>query len=439
MNNMRNSKTQLENFALFDDICTLLFIDKIHYWSEIHKVRKLVSRSIERIDPQLLLGIVIQNVIEQNDLDGAVEEVSKLRELQPIFQRWSGSSNNAFLRHVRLYLSLYLPSCNFEICSTNRYFTSTKHEACVTAREPIQAGDDILDLSGTIVKLTPKEERTLGAEKDFSILHSSRLGSMCLFLGPARFVNHDCEANCRFNTSGRRIWLKSIKPILPGQEITTFYSSNYFGTDNCECLCSTCEQKGMNGYRKFFNYHLNTLKSSYLESVSAQQSQQREGHPFSISQQDMLFLSHWDTGSDLSNASDSDLDDEFSLYIPRHKKRIWSRERKSMETAFLEETMKSQQQTSFDKFRKELKRRRLNGSIEYSCSDCQGLFNASLSRAQDRRCQKCSRHFHLYELPWPFRSRSEYEEARPVSPTKEIAQKQHTMSLRRKKHISYTI
>ncbi|EPX70933.1 histone lysine methyltransferase Set9 [Schizosaccharomyces octosporus yFS286] len=436
---MGSSMTQLENFSLFDDICTLLFVEKIHYWSEIHKVRKLVSRSIERINTQLLLGIVIRNVIEKNDLEGGVEEVSKLRELQPTFQRWSESSNNAFLRHVRLYLSLYLPSCKFEICSTNRYFTSTKHEACVIAREPIPAGDDILDLSGTIIKLTPREERTLGAEKDFSILHSSRLGSMCLFLGPARFVNHDCDANCRFNTSGRRIWLKSVKPILPGQEITTFYSSNYFGDNNCECLCFTCEKKCINGYRRFFNNYSELSKSLSLKNVSAQQSHQREILPFSISQQDRRFLDDWDTGSDLSSASDSDLDDEFSLYIPRHKRRVWSRERKISETAFLEEAMKSKRKKDFDKFQKELKRRRLCGKVEYACSDCQGLFNESSTQAPDTRCQKCSRHFYLYKLPWPSRNKSENQEVKPVrNPVKEIAQKQHTMSLRRKKPINYT-
>ncbi|EPY50578.1 histone lysine methyltransferase Set9 [Schizosaccharomyces cryophilus OY26] len=433
---MRNSKTQLENFALFDDICTSLFIDKIHYWSEIHKVRKLVSRSIERINSQLLLNIVIQNVIGRKDLEGAIDETLKLHELQPIIQRWSESSYNAFLRHLRLYLSLYLPSCKFEICSTNRYFTSTKHEACVIARELIQAGDDLLDLSGTIVKLTAKEERTLGAEKDFSILHSSRLDAMCLFLGPARFVNHDCDANCRFNTSGRRIWLRSVKPIQPGQEITTFYSSNYFGPDNCECLCSTCERKGINGYRKFFKCQ---LTSSNLKSISSKQSQQREGHPFSISQQDRLYLSDWDTGSDLSNASDSDLDEELSLYIPRHKKRVWPRERRSIKAAFLEKAIKSDQQVNFDKFRNELKKRRLNGNTEYACSDCQEVFIDSLTRAQGTMCQKCSRHFYLYKLPWPYRSKSEFEEVRLSSPTKEVAQKQHTMSLRRKKPISYNI
>ena len=33
-----------------------------------------------------------------------------------------------------------------------------------------------------------------------------------------------------------------VKPIKVGEEITTFYSGNYFGLNNQECLCLTCEK-----------------------------------------------------------------------------------------------------------------------------------------------------------------------------------------------------
>jgi histone-lysine N-methyltransferase SUV420H len=35
---------------------------------------------------------------------------------------------------------------------------------------------------------------------------------------------------------------KVVKPIKVGEEITTFYSENYFGANNQECLCVTCEK-----------------------------------------------------------------------------------------------------------------------------------------------------------------------------------------------------
>ncbi len=35
---------------------------------------------------------------------------------------------------------------------------------------------------------------------------------------------------------------KVVKPIKVGEEITTFYSANYFGVNNQECLCVTCEK-----------------------------------------------------------------------------------------------------------------------------------------------------------------------------------------------------
>lgn len=98
--------------------------------------------------------------------------------------------------------------------------------------------------------MTPEEEAELDQRRrDFSIVLSSRNKSASLFLGPARFANHDCGANARLMTSGIvGMEIIAARDIEEGDEITVTYGDNYFGEDNCECLCKTCEDKRENGW-----------------------------------------------------------------------------------------------------------------------------------------------------------------------------------------------
>ncbi|KAI8616586.1 hypothetical protein BC830DRAFT_1063279, partial [Chytriomyces sp. MP71] len=144
--------------------------------------------------------------------------------------------------HIKRYFCMYLPSAGFEIARTLRYKNSGKIEACIISTKKWQSGDEIRHCSGYIAELTEQDEKHL-ANRDFSVMYSTRKGCMCLFLGPARFVNHDCSPNCKFIPTGpNAICFKVIKDIDVGDEITTFYGADYFGIGNCECLCATCER-----------------------------------------------------------------------------------------------------------------------------------------------------------------------------------------------------
>ena len=153
-----------------------------------------------------------------------------------------------FERHLRKYVNIYLPDCPFEVDTTNRYTIMTA-EACIQARKPIKKGEAIKYLSGIQVEMTEREEKELSSRTDFSIVLSSRRKRPSLFLGPARFANHDCDSNARLNTTGPHgIHIVARKDIEPGDEITVTYGDDYFGIDNCECLCSTCEALTRNGW-----------------------------------------------------------------------------------------------------------------------------------------------------------------------------------------------
>lgn len=154
-----------------------------------------------------------------------------------------------FRQHLRRYMQIYLPDCPFEVSSTNRY-TIVTHEARITARKFIKKGQPVKYLSGIQVLISPKEEDALSArKKDFSIVVSSRNKCASLFMGPARFANHDCGANARLMiTSHGGIEIIATQNIEMGDEITVTYGESYFGEDNCECLCKTCEDHLVNGW-----------------------------------------------------------------------------------------------------------------------------------------------------------------------------------------------
>ena len=147
-----------------------------------------------------------------------------------------------FRRHMRKYISIWMPDCPFEVSTTNRY-TIIAQEAAITARRSIKKGDAVKYLVGNLVAMTPDEEKDLDlTRRDFSIVMSSRKKTPSLFLGPARFANHDCNANARLVTRGSEgMQVVAVRDIEVGDEITVTYGDNYFGEGNCECLCVTCE------------------------------------------------------------------------------------------------------------------------------------------------------------------------------------------------------
>ena len=63
----------------------------------------------------------------------------------------------------------------------------------------------------------------------------------------ARYANHSCRPNAESDVSSRkrRVMIKSIKKILPGEEITYDYGKDYFTTflKPIGCKCVKCEEK----------------------------------------------------------------------------------------------------------------------------------------------------------------------------------------------------
>jgi hypothetical protein len=176
----------------------------------------------------------------------AVSDLISLPGLQGFWGNLNADEQKHFQQHLRMYVKIYMPDCPFEISSTNRY-TSKLHEATVTAREPIKTGAAIKYLCGTRVRLTSEKDANL--KEHFSIIQE-RGKATSIFLGPARFVNHECKPNAilqRLGYTGMEV--RATQDIQAGEEITVSYGDHYFDNDDgtCECRCKICEETQRNG------------------------------------------------------------------------------------------------------------------------------------------------------------------------------------------------
>ena len=56
-----------------------------------------------------------------------------------------------------------------------------------------------------------------------------------------RFANHSCKPNCKYDikevNNRKRVMLRLVRDISPGEELTVFYGNSIFGRNNCDCLC----------------------------------------------------------------------------------------------------------------------------------------------------------------------------------------------------------
>lgn len=223
----------------------------MYYWTTIPKNRPSyhASRGVqEEVIAKILQDEVVLNKNPAN-AEKRLLTTDGLRKFHASLK--TTKEKDDFTKHLRRYINIYKPDCPWEVSSTNRY-TIVTHEASITARRPIRRNETIKYLSGIQVVITPDEEKEISMrKKDFSIVVSSRSKSTSLFMGPARFANHDCNANAALmTTSHAGIEIVATRPIAVGEEITVTYGDNYFGEDNCECLCKTCEDEKRNGWEQ---------------------------------------------------------------------------------------------------------------------------------------------------------------------------------------------
>ncbi|KAK8034960.1 putative Histone-lysine N-methyltransferase SET9 [Apiospora rasikravindrae] len=239
----------LKQVQEYDDILTDALVDHVYYWTTIPK-NKASYHPSRGIKEEEIAKIIQNHLIVKPEPDVAEAKFLATAGLRKFHNGLkTEKEKDAFRKHLRRYMQIYLPDSPFEVNTTNRYTINT-HEAAVTARRFIKKGQPVKYLSGIQVLMSAEEEEDISRrKKDFSIVVSSRNKCASLFMGPARFANHDCDANAELRIiSQSSIEIYATRNIDVGDEITVTYGDNYFGDDNCECLCQSCETRLVNGW-----------------------------------------------------------------------------------------------------------------------------------------------------------------------------------------------
>jgi SET domain-containing protein len=110
------------------------------------------------------------------------------------------------------------------------------------ARDAIPAGVDIVEYAGP--RLPKEEGRRRAAGGNVYVFSLDRKtdidGSVAWNL--ARFANHSCAPNAQSVKTAGRVWLRALRPIAKGEEVTYDYgySRKNFTDAPCRCGADNC-------------------------------------------------------------------------------------------------------------------------------------------------------------------------------------------------------
>ncbi len=135
---------------------------------------------------------------------------------------------------------------------------SRVHGHGVFAATNIKKDENVIEYIGD--KVTKAEGDRRSAKRIKKYLNSKITGSVYIFelnskydidgsslRNKARYINHSCKPNCEVDIVKGKIWIRSIKKIKKGQELSYDYGYEFDKDDYTDHICK-CGSKNCIGY-----------------------------------------------------------------------------------------------------------------------------------------------------------------------------------------------
>ena len=121
--------------------------------------------------------------------------------------------------------------------------SSAIHAAGCYTTTPIRKGARVAEYTGH--PLTKAEADQAYEASPITYLFGLGDGSVVIDgHSAAMFINHSCDAKCETSEEKGRVWIKAIRPIAAGEEITYDYCLYDGGEDEALCNCGAKNCRG---------------------------------------------------------------------------------------------------------------------------------------------------------------------------------------------------
>ena len=245
------SEDAAENLLKQDDIAVSLIVDSIMGFRR----RKLSDLDLPHAteDEENIIKKILESVKSKRNFattTGQLLDCEWAREVTA--SMGLGKEEKKELEsHLEKYLLGLTDEREFALVKTTRYAMEGYEGAKILAKKEVEKGKKIETLLGKTAAIREDQEEMLrNRGVDTSCIIKSQK-SLLIVNGPVCFINHDCRPNCEFyRLPSGDICFEAKRKIKLDEELTMDYGAGYFGRNQKNCQCQTCESGKSGAYRK---------------------------------------------------------------------------------------------------------------------------------------------------------------------------------------------